>query len=254
MKSMEYKPIGFFECQQKDPAESPRQGVLARRSVGVIQLNSDIPLESLRDLSGFSRLWLIYDFHFNKDWKPLVRPPRGSDSKRGVFATRSPYRPNPIGLSCVKMERLDGHSVFVAEHDLLNGTPILDIKPYIPYADSFPDATTGWLEDLKKYNVIFSATCQEKIKWLESQLKINFSEIIENQLEYEPTQNHSKRVCVLEDGNVYSYKTWRVQFFVEADTVVIRDVWSGYSAAELKDSMDLYSDKEIHRKFNEFFC
>lgn len=108
--------------------------------------------EALRGLDGYSHIWLIWGFHDNKKdgWSPTVRPPRlGGNKRMGVFATRSPYRPNPIGLSCVKLvdirETKDQGTVLVVEGaDLLDDTPIYDIKPYLPFADSVPDATAGF--------------------------------------------------------------------------------------------------------------
>ncbi len=112
--------------------------------------------DALRGLEGFSHLWLIWQFSEVKQegWHPTVRPPRlGGNTRMGVFATRSPYRPNPIGLSCVKLERVeldtpDGPTIHVSGADLMDGTPILDIKPYLAYADSYPEATGGFIADL----------------------------------------------------------------------------------------------------------
>lgn len=114
--------------------------------------------DSLRGLEGFSHLWLIWDFSeaHREDWSPTVRPPRlGGNVRMGVFATRSPFRPNPIGLSCVQISRIDlltpdGPVVYVRGADLMNGTPIYDIKPYLPYADSHPEAKGGYTEQTKE--------------------------------------------------------------------------------------------------------
>ena len=108
--------------------------------------------EALRGLEDFSHLWLIWQFSeaVRETWSPTVRPPRlGGNARMGVFATRSPFRPNPIGLSCVKLEGIQkdpqlGHVLVVSGADLMDGTPILDIKPYLPYADSHPEATGGF--------------------------------------------------------------------------------------------------------------
>ena len=108
--------------------------------------------DTLRGLEGFSHLWLIWQFSkaVREDWSPTVRPPRlGGNERLGVFATRSPFRPNPIGLSCVKLDRVELHPelgpvIHVAGADLLDGTPIYDIKPYLPYADCKPEALGGF--------------------------------------------------------------------------------------------------------------
>ena len=108
--------------------------------------------DALRGLEGFSHLWLIWQFSkaVRQDWSPTVRPPRlGGNERMGVFATRSPFRPNPVGLSCVKLEQVELHPelgpvIHVAGADLMDGTPIYDIKPYLPYADCKPDAVGGF--------------------------------------------------------------------------------------------------------------
>lgn len=248
-----YTPIGFLSCPQKSPAESPRQGVLAESSKGVIALDPMIPLEALRDLDGFTKIWLVYDFHGNTTWNALVRPPRGSEHKRGVFATRSPYRPNSIGLSCVGLEKIAERALYIHSHDLLDGTPILDIKPYLPYADSFPDEKVGWLEDLTQFSVHLNIEAQTKLDWLAEQLKMNLKDIIRNQLEYEPTSKRAKRVSQVGDDFVFAYKTWRIHFALDGATVGIFDVRSGYSAVELADASDPYLDKAVHREFLRIF-
>ena len=111
---------------------------------------------ALRGLDGFSHLWLLWVFSeaVRENWSPTVRPPRlGGNTRMGVFATRSPYRPNPIGLSCVRLEKIDldapdGPALVVSGADLMDGTPILDIKPYLPFADSRPDAAGGFAGEI----------------------------------------------------------------------------------------------------------
>ena len=110
--------------------------------------------EALRGLEGFSHIWLLWNFSGNPrgTWSPTVRPPRlGGNRRMGVFATRSPFRPNPIGLSCVRLEAIDlegpeGPTLLISGADLMDGTPIFDIKPYTPYADCHPEATGGFTD------------------------------------------------------------------------------------------------------------
>lgn len=113
-------------------------------------------VDALRGLEGFSHIWLLWDFseaHSGK-WSPTVRPPRlGGNKRMGVWATRSPFRPNNIGLSSVRIVRIEldtpeGPVIHVEGADLMNGTPILDIKPYLPFTDSHPDATSGWTAEV----------------------------------------------------------------------------------------------------------
>ena len=114
--------------------------------------------EAVRGLEGFDRIWLIWQFHqaLRQEWSPTVRPPRlGGNQRVGVFATRSPFRPNALGLSAVKLERIEYHPelgpvLHVAGADLVDGTPIFDIKPYVPYADSFPDSRGGFVDAVER--------------------------------------------------------------------------------------------------------
>ncbi len=113
--------------------------------------------DALRGLDGFSHIWLIWQFSegIRETWSPTVRPPRlGGNTRMGVFATRSPFRPNPIGLSSVRLEGIDLHTpdgpvLYVSGADLMDGTPIYDIKPYLPYADSHPEASEGFAHPVR---------------------------------------------------------------------------------------------------------
>lgn len=144
---MEIEPIAFIENDFKEKFGVPRQS-------GLVSLPSRIVLEpkfrdenALRGLEDFTHIWLIWGFSEAKTdgFSPTVRPPRlGGNVRKGVFATRSPFRPNSLGLSVVKLAGIDGFTITVTGADLMNGTPIYDIKPYLPYADSVPDASNGW--------------------------------------------------------------------------------------------------------------
>lgn len=131
----------------------PRQSGLVDELEASIVFEPEFRIpEALRELDGYSHIWLIWQFSecADKEWSPTVRPPRLGGNKRvGVFASRSPFRPNPIGLSCVKLNAIEetenfGFILKVSGADLLDGTPIYDIKPYLPYVDSHPEATGGF--------------------------------------------------------------------------------------------------------------
>ena len=134
----------------------PRQSGLVEglRSMVVFEPEFRVP-EALRGLEGFSHLWLIWQFHRaqREEWSPTVRPPRlGGNTRVGVFATRSPFRPNPIGLSCVRLEEIRrveglGQVLVVSGADMMDGTPVYDIKPYLPYADCHPEALGGFAKE-----------------------------------------------------------------------------------------------------------
>mgnify|MGYP003546943737 FL=1 len=216
-------PIGFLQSDLKQRYETPRQGVLAKGNKAVINLIPKNNFEqAIKDLDGFDRLWIIFQFHLNKTWKPLVTPPRHTRSKVGVFATRAPYRPNHIGLSCVKLVKVDGLKIHISESDILDGSPILDIKPYLPYSDSFPDVKTGWvksgLENI--YQVIFD----EKAKMISDKLlakeNVNLLNYARVQLEFNPTDttrkriSHSVKKLNTENQFVLAYQKWRINYVV----------------------------------------
>ena len=152
---MEISPIATYHCPVGGKFGLPRQSGIARGLEGRIVFSPSYRNpDALRGLEGFSRIWLIWEFSLSKKedgtFHPTVRPPRlGGNERIGVFATRSPFRPNNLGLSCVKVEGIDlddseGPVIIVSGGGLMDGTPIYDIKPYIPYADSFPDAEEGF--------------------------------------------------------------------------------------------------------------
>ncbi len=167
------KPIAFAQTPFTQRFGIPRQPGLVPEAKGVIKFEPDPDfLHALKGMEQFSHLWILFVFHDHggNKWKPTIRPPRlGGKEKMGVLSSRSPHRPNPIGLSVVKILKIDlkakgGAEIYVAGVDLLDGTPILDVKPYIPYADSVPDANAGWAkEEIKKTSVHFEPLALEKI-------------------------------------------------------------------------------------------
>ncbi len=254
---MELNPIGTFRCAAREPYDAPRQGVDAG-NVGTVVLDGGRGFEqALRDLDGFSRIWVLFHFDRNDAWKPMVQPPRGA-RKVGVFASRAPYRPNPIGLSCVRLIAIRGLEIDIADHDLLDGTPILDIKPYIPYADSFPDAHAGWLEEVEgnRYTVRFSEEARERLTWLAAHRVASLETFLREQLAFEPTNGDKKRVRPLKDGAWgIAYRTWRARFAIEADghTALVQSIYSGYTSVERDSDADPYGDKGIHREYVQQF-
>lgn len=150
---MDMRPIAYIRSDFSGKFGIPRQsGLVEELTAAVVFEPAYRDVSACRGLEGFSHIWLIWEFSQarGKEWSPTVRPPRLGGNKRvGVFATRSPFRPNPIGLSCVRLLAVRQDSALgpvldVAGADLLDGTPIYDIKPYIPYADSHPEAAQGF--------------------------------------------------------------------------------------------------------------
>ncbi len=140
------RPIGTVRTAQQLHHEAPRQSGLGRGGDGAIHVRQGLQ-NALADLDGFSHLWVVFWCHLARGWKSRVVPPRDTAS-RGLFATRAPQRPNPLGLSCVRLLRIEKRVLHIADHDLLDGTPVLDLKPYLPYSDAVPDARIGYVADL----------------------------------------------------------------------------------------------------------
>ncbi len=146
-----FQPIGTLHSPYANRIDAPHQSTVTagtetgESAVATLELADWLDERVLQDLEGFERIWLIYVFNRNDGWRSTVKPPRGGP-KRGVLATRSPHRPNMIGLSAVKLEKIEGRKLYLLGVDLLEGTPILDIKPYVPYADAFPDSAAGWID------------------------------------------------------------------------------------------------------------
>ena len=143
-------PIGWVSSAYQRRFGTPQQAsAVDSDSAAVLMLDPAlIPPEALADLQGMERIWVLSFLHRGGGWSPQVFPPRGTRQRRGLFSTRSPDRPNPIGLSAVKLVRVEGCDLHVRGIDLIDGTPILDIKPYVPYADAFPGAQAGWIDSI----------------------------------------------------------------------------------------------------------
>jgi tRNA-Thr(GGU) m(6)t(6)A37 methyltransferase TsaA len=140
----EVKPIGVIHSPFKQIEDTPIQPVFAEGTEGTIELLPEYA-EGISDLDGFERIWLIYFFDRVRNVKLKVVPFRDT-IERGIFATRAPARPNAVGLSAVRLIGIEGSNLKVADIDILDGTPLIDIKPYIPQVDSFPDSKAGWFE------------------------------------------------------------------------------------------------------------
>jgi tRNA-Thr(GGU) m(6)t(6)A37 methyltransferase TsaA len=257
MNEIIYRPIGIFKCAQKQPATSPQQATHNAFAKGVVQLHTDRNFEQALDsIEGFSHLWILFHFHQNETWKPMVQPPRGSPQKRGVFATRSPYRPNGIGMSVVELVRKIGLELHVRSHDLLDGTPILDIKPYLTYADSFPQSSLGWTENLEaaKYKIQFTEAAEAQLQFLEQHGELQLRAGILSQLQFDPTSNKQKRISqTTELEFIFSFRTWRVRFLLQQNAVQVLRIYSGYLQENLAENTDPYQDKDLHRKFKAQF-
>jgi tRNA-Thr(GGU) m(6)t(6)A37 methyltransferase TsaA len=147
------RPIAYLRSPYAQRIDAPHQSTVVQgtESGEVVEARlefvDDLAPEAYADLAGFERIWLIFVFHRSQGWKAQVKPPRGGP-KRGVLATRSPHRPNPLGLSAVKLVAVEPGALILRGVDLLDGTPVLDIKPYVPYADAFAGSRAGWIDEI----------------------------------------------------------------------------------------------------------
>ena len=252
---MEIEPIGFFYSDTKYKAEAPRQGVFACNS-GIVKLTEHQNFEmALRDLDSFERIWLLFGFHKNAGFRQTTKPPVAcKDKKRvGIFASRAPYRKNGIGLSAVKLEKIEGLSLYVSETDLLNETPVFDIKPYIPASDAFPNAKAGWADFQEKdvWNISVSKSFAEENEFFLSLHIHDFISFANLQLGNAPFDASRKRVKIFGKKGVLSFRVFRILFSFDekAKSITLLHIFSGYTKEELADSSDIYKDKDLHRLF-----
>ncbi|MAO14552.1 MULTISPECIES: tRNA (N6-threonylcarbamoyladenosine(37)-N6)-methyltransferase TrmO [Marinobacter] len=189
-------PIAITHSCFKDKFGVPRQPGLTRHAHAELLIQSPFDREdAFRGLETASHLWLTFQFHeaIRAEWRPVVRPPRlGGNKKIGVFASRSPFRPNSLGLSVVRNEgliRKNGQLVLrISDHDLIEGTPILDIKPYLPFADSVPEASLGWAESAptERADVVFSLEATAQLATLPVEEYPDVRALIEDVVSYDP--------------------------------------------------------------------
>lgn len=246
------QPIGIIRTPYREKQHAPRQpGVDKETTVGIIELYPDRNFDqALEYLEGFERIWIISWFHQNSGWKPKVLPPRSGRTKRGVFATRSPHRPNPIGLSLCRLLEVNGRTIRVENPDLLDGTPILDLKPYIPYAEAFPDASIGWLAEAEQssgapYTVTVLPLAAEQAEWLEQEFDIHLLERAVDILSFDPHPHSYRRIMQTEtEGPVMAIKSWRVLFTVDGNSVTIRELRSGYPSEAITAQRE--AEEELH--------
>jgi tRNA (adenine37-N6)-methyltransferase len=247
---IELEPIAFIRCQSNELYELPSQGSLRELEAEII-FNGDMS-QAIQDLKGIDRLWLIFHFHLSEGWKRKVFPPRGN-KKISVLATRSPHRPNSLGLSCVKLLKVEHNSLKISGHDLVDQTPIFDIKPYLPFADSFEDSAMGWLDKVEShqhYDIVWEPLAHEQISWLEQnsqwQIKRLASQILSAGIRLD-----RDRITQLDEKNYeLACKSWRLRFKQKEKAIHIDKIYSGYSADSLASEEDSrWQDMGEHRDF-----
>jgi tRNA-Thr(GGU) m(6)t(6)A37 methyltransferase TsaA len=202
--NLHFRPIGRLHSPFDDKFGIPRQARLAPAARARLKMLPPYDREeAFSGLEGFSHLWLVFVFHRDclaADWQPMVRPPRlGGRAKVGVFASRSPYRPNPIGLSAVAWHGLarddSGLHLQLSGVDLLDGTPVLDIKPYVPYADALPDASPGFTAGLEDavWPVSFSNQAEQQLAGIDPEGTLELRALIEQVIALDPRPGYMDR-------------------------------------------------------------
>jgi len=241
------QPIGVVRSPFTEKAEAPRQSVVARGVAGTIEIDRAYA-DALADLETFERIWVVFWFDRALSYRPKVLPPR-SETKRGVFATRSPHRPNPIGLSAVRLESIVGTTLHVRDLDLLDGTPVLDLKPYLPYADAFPEAGAGWLtgDPRPSWSVRLEPVAEEAARWVEAETGLDLRARIVTALALGPKPHAYRRIR----GTTLAVKEWRIDFREDpGQELVVLRVRSGFRPKELAREGPPYS---VHRAFEARF-
>lgn len=229
----------------KELAETPRQPRAAEGVRGTIELLPGHGYEdAIADLDGWDYVWVIFWFHRTLHYRPKVTPPR-SERKRGVLSTRSPHRPNPIGLSVLRLVERQKRALVVEDLDLVDGTPVLDVKPYVPWTDAIPHAKTGWLtppegalpggerpaDPRPIWPVHFEPLAQEQLAWLRTQevtpLDLDLEGRLRQALSLGPQAHAYRRIKKDEDGLRIAVKEWYARFRADDSTIVVERLEPG---------------------------
>jgi tRNA-Thr(GGU) m(6)t(6)A37 methyltransferase TsaA len=231
-----FEPIGKIVNSKKLKFDAPYQPQENDLEIAIIELEPNFNFEqALADLEGFDYIWILWWFHQAKTWKPKVRPPRGEEIKRGVFATRSPHRPNPIGLTAVPLIAVKNRSLYIGRNDLIDGTPILDIKPYLKSVDSYPQASDGWIAEIEEeykndsqYTLSAEDIVYEQNSWL-AERGINFLERAKEILLRDPLPNRTRRIQVHHD-DLYRIAcgAWRIYYKLSGFQILLIRIEPGF--------------------------
>jgi tRNA-Thr(GGU) m(6)t(6)A37 methyltransferase TsaA len=255
-------PIGFLRSPLATKVQAARQPRAAAGTPARIELLPGRNFEhALEDLAHWELIWVIFWFHLNPGWRPKVLPPRSTTGRKGVFSTRSPHRPNPIGMSVVRLDRVDGLTLHIRDADMLDGTPVLDLKPYVAYTDAHPGAGAGWLEDaadsgtpeqppdpVHAYVVRFEALAADQAAWIEAHTGLAIRERIQSTLALGPAPHPYRRIRHVDDGMQLAVKEWRARFTVAARDVRVIEIYSGFRASQLAAG-GADEPQQLHREF-----
>lgn len=264
-------PIGFVRTAHADKVDAPRQPRAAAGVPGRIELLPGRHFEhALEDLDGWEYLWVIFWFDRNASWRPKVLPPRSRTGRKGVFSTRSPHRPNPLGLSVLRLQRIEGLTLHVCDVDMLDGTPVLDIKPYVPYTDAIPDARSGWLDDaamplamtaggrapadpIDAWQIRWDPVAAAQAEWIEARTGLALRARAEATLSLGPEPHPYRRIRPDGDRMQLAIRDWRLAFRVSGGEVSVLAIRSGYRAAQLAAAGADDATLAAHREYLAVF-
>ncbi|MDP3278173.1 MAG: tRNA (N6-threonylcarbamoyladenosine(37)-N6)-methyltransferase TrmO [Deltaproteobacteria bacterium] len=268
-RTLTLTPIGVVRSPFRDRAEAPRQARAGEGIEATIELYAGRQLErALFDLEGWDYLWVLFWFDRNEGWRPQVLPPR-SERRRGVFSTRAPYRPNPIGMSVVRLLEVKKLTLRVQGCDILDQTPVLDLKPYVPWSDAIPNARTGWLappdyesqagedgrpEDPKALTAVsFEPLATQQLQWLLESHRIDLEPAIRHALSLGTKRHPYKRLQ--RDGDLLrlAIKAWRVLLRDEGAHCTVLAIASGYRAEAIAQELGIDEHVAFVARFGQGF-
>jgi len=252
------EPIGYVRttlATKVEAARQPRAG--GSGAAGCIELLPARNFEhALSNLAEWQYIWVLFWFDRNEGWRPKVLPPRSRSGRKGVFSTRSPHRPNPLGLSAVRLERVDGLTLHISDVDMLDGTPVLDIKPYVAYTDAIPGAGDGWLTDeeaprdpIPEFEVFWDAVAVEQAAWIEAQTGLPLRVRATATLALGPEPHPYRRIRREASGFTLCVKDWRLRFDVDGRRVNISSVESGVRQSLLNGKGEADAELVLHREY-----
>lgn len=244
LDSLVCRPIGFIRSGKNVKFKARHQPDESCAEQNVLELERGPGVrEAIRDLEGMERIWLIWWFHQAESWRPLVLPPRGPPQRRGLYSTRSPHRPNPIGLTPVQLLGVTGLTLLLGPCDLTEGTPVFDIKPYFPAYDSFPVSAAGWIDAVDalmsqppKFSVLCTPYAEIQIQWLKDEWSVDFRDRMITLLSQDPSPHKTRRINRRSDGNYdIGCGGWRAIFTVSDMQVSILAVQPSFPLRFLQE-------------------
>lgn len=252
--TIQIEPIGVIHSPYRELAETPRQPRLANVRARIELAEGRGFEDAISDLEGWDYIWVLTWMHRARTWRPKVQPPR-SERKRGVFSTRAPHRPNPIGLSAMRIISISKRTIEVEECDAIDGTPVLDIKPYVPWADAIPDARTGWLappegalpggerpaDPRPTWEVIFTERAREQLGFLEAR-EVSLEERLRYTLSLGPQPHAYRRIVKSDAGWRIAIKEWFAYFEWAGNTITVSRITSGVKRENLPTAAAIHHE------------